>query len=333
MELTVLKPGLLTTLQDEGRFGFQSTGFSVSGCMDLRAMQDANSLVNNILTEAVLEMQYLGGTFQFDCETYFALTGADMMPSLNGRAIDNYRAIKVKAGDVLECGRAVNGRFGYLAVAGGFDVPQILGSKSTNLKCGIGGFHGRAVQTGDRISVNRETVWLLNEYLKQAEPVVYRTEVMLHVIPGIQEGMFTVDGLKRFYGEHYMVTDQSDRMGYRLSGEVIESTGGVDIISDGIAAGSVQVTPNGMPMVLLSDRQTTGGYAKVGTVAAADIPGLVQCMPGAKVRFARITLEEAVRMYRREERSRAVFRKKTGYCPDNCGRWEKVKQRLYGKGR
>ena len=157
MELTVRKPGLLSTLQDEGRFGFQSSGFSVSGCMDSCAMQDANALVNNLPGEAVLEMQYLGGTFRFDCDTYFVLTGADMKPLLNGREIGNYRAVRVKAGDVLECGRAVNGRFGYLAVAGGFEVTKVLGSCSTNLKCRLGGWQGRALQSGDEIPLRRET--------------------------------------------------------------------------------------------------------------------------------------------------------------------------------
>ena len=331
MELTVRKPGLLSTLQDEGRFGFQSSGFSVSGCMDSCAMQDANALVNNLPGEAVLEMQYLGGTFRFDCDTYFVLTGADMKPLLNGREIGNYRAVRVKAGDVLECGRAVNGRFGYLAVAGGFAVPQVLGSKSTNLKCGIGGLEGRALQAGDRIPMQQETDWLLNEYLKEAEPVVYQSEITLHVIPGLQEEAFDTDGLKNFYSEVYQVTDQSDRMGYRLSGTAVTSVGGVDIISDGIVAGSVQVTPNGMPMILLADRQTTGGYAKIGAVAAVDIPKLVQCMPGAKVRFVRTTLEEALCLYRKEERVRVAFRRKVGYCPGNRGAWERIRHQFREK--
>lgn len=323
MRLTVISAGLLTTLQDSGRTEFQASGFSVSGCMDRQALFHANVLVNNPPEEAVLEMQYLGGSFRFEGDTYFALTGADMEPRLNGRRISNYCAVKVKKGDILTCHRAVNGRFAYLAVAGGFLVPKVLGSKSTNMKCQIGGFLGRALLAGDEIPMTLETPWLLNEYRKEADSVFYETELHIRVIAGPQERMFTKKGLEVFYREPYIITEESDRMGYRLKGTEIESKNGVDIISDGIVAGSIQVSSNGMPMILLADRQTTGGYAKIATVISVDIPKLVQSMPGTKIQFEKITLEEAVRLYRKSCREQVKFQRTTGYCEKNMGFWER----------
>lgn len=324
MKMTVIAPGLLTTVQDEGRFGHQASGFSVSGCMDARAMHDANALVNNDPAEAVLEMQYLGGSFRFEGDTYFALTGAEMNAQLNGAPVKRYRAVKAKPGDVLECGSAVSGRFACLAVAGGFDIEPVLGSKSTNLKCKIGGFQGRALKAGDELPLRRETDWLWNGYLKDEPVPDYAQSIILRTTAGPQEDMFTAKGIAGFYGAEYAVSEQSDRMGFRLSGAAIESVRGVDIISDGIVEGSVQVPSNGMPMILLADRQTTGGYAKIATVISADIPKLVQCMPGAKVRFEKVSVQEAVRLYKKEQRTRAKFRRRTGWSADNKGLFERI---------
>ncbi|MDD6810527.1 MAG: biotin-dependent carboxyltransferase family protein [Lachnospiraceae bacterium] len=327
MKVSVISPGLLTTIQDAGRQGYQAGGFSVSGCMDQDALYCANALVNNRLNEAVLEMQFLGGTFCFEEETFFALTGADLEPMLNGNRIANYCAVKAEKGDVLECHRAVSGRFAYLAVAGGFDIPKVLGSKSTNLKCKIGGFQGRALQAGDMIPLKRKTPRLLNAYLKEMVPVTYQQEITLRVIAGPQEAMFTEKGLQDFYQETYQVTEQSDRMGYRLDGIPVESRNGVDIISDGIVEGAIQVPPSGKPMILLADRQTTGGYAKIGTVISVDIPKLVQCMPGAQICFERIALNEAVILYRKREKRIAKFCRSIGYCQDNMGWFERKRHR------
>lgn len=319
MKLTVVTPGLLTTLQDEGRYGYQASGFSVSGCMDKRAMREANALVNNRLGEAVLEMQVLGGSFRFEGETYFALTGADMQPLLSGRPVQRCRAYKAQKGDVLECRMAASGRFAYLAVAGGFDAAPVLGSRSTNLKCAIGGFSGRALKAGDEPPLRRETAWLWNGHLKEIDSTAYGGEICLRTTAGPQEDRFTEKGLADFYSQTYTVTDKSDRMGYRLDGVPIESKNGVDIISDAIVEGSVQVPSNGKPMILLADRQTPGGYTKIATVIAADIPLLVQCMPGARVRFQRVSLEEAVRLLRTQERSEKRLLRAVGYARDNQG--------------
>lgn len=322
MKMRVILPGLLTTVQDGGRWGYQASGFAVSGCMDMEAFHDANILLNNSMDAAVLEMQFMGGSFSFDCETYIALTGADMNASVNGRHIDTYKAYHIYPGDILEYKTAVNGRFAYLAVAGGFDVPVVLGSRSTNLKCGIGGLEGRKLQAGDEIALTGSTHWILNEYLKELEPPVYDTDVALRVVPTAQEEKFTENGIKSFYENKYIVSEESDRMGFRMLGEPIESVSGVDIISDGIAPGSIQVTPKGMPMILLSDRQTTGGYAKIGTVVSADIPKLVQCMPGREVSFVRVDVAWAERILRDIDKTHRRKRHMTGYVPGNEGFFE-----------
>lgn len=330
MKMTVISPGLLTTVQDGGRKGYQASGFSVSGCMDMEAYQDANLLVNNPLEEAVLEMQYMGGSFSFDCDTFIALTGADMRARLNGSSIVPCRAYRIHTGDVLTCNTAVEGRFSYLAVAGGFKIPVVLGSKSTNLKCGIGGLNGRAIAAGDSIELVRETKSLLNEYLKELPRPHYGEQVELRAVAGPQEDKFSENGIKAFYGGPYTVSAESDRMGYRLLGAEIESISGVDIISDGIALGSIQVTPKGMPMVLLADRQTTGGYAKIGTVISTDISKLAQCMPGARVSFKRITVEEAHALFIRSRKQQKKKMRRTGYLSGNMTFTERIRLRKQG---
>lgn len=327
MHLEVIESGVLMTIQDQGRKGYQASGFSVSGCMDQRAFHDANALLNNNLEEAVLEMSYYGGTVRFTGESYFVLTGADMTPRLNGREVATYKVLQVKGGDVLQCGKARNGRFTYLGVAGGFDVPLVLGSKSTYLKCGIGGYHGRKLKSGDQIPIRKETKEILNLYLKQLPPPRYSSSVSIRVVPGPQFSYFTENGIGTFFKEEYVVTEASDRMGYRLEGPFISYYDKVDIISDAIVFGSIQIPAIGMPMILLADRQTTGGYAKIGTVVTSDLPKLVQCMPGAKVRFECITVESAILCCKKEEKSCRQLRKKVGYCRNNEGWMErKVKE-------
>lgn len=317
MQLEVLEPGILTTIQDRGRFGFQASGFSVSGCMDVEALYDANILVNNPIDEAVLEMMFMGGTFQFTGSTYIALTGADMQPILNGVPIDTYKAIKINSGDVLQCQITRKGRFGYLAIAGGFKVPLVLGSKSTNLKCGIGGFIGRKLAKGDKIPIKQETKFLWNAYLKEMPAPKYSTEIILRVVPGPQYDYFTSGGIQTFCNKSYVVTEESDRMGYRLEGPKIEYHDHVDIISDAIVFGSIQIPAKGTPMILLADRQTTGGYAKIGTVITPDLSTLVQCMPGTSIHFSMVTVEEAIKIHRRDTKKRKQKQRATGYSKSN----------------
>lgn len=331
MGLRILNPGLLTTVQDAGRFGHQAAGFSVSGPMDADALYTANVLVNNPPELACLEMAYLGVTAVFDRKTWFAVTGADISPSLNGKPIEPYCAQEAKAGDTLTLGPAVNGVYGYLAVAGGIDVPVVMDSRSTNLKCGIGGFHGRKLAAGDDLPLCVTGKFLDNHYKKHLSPPLVRfrtqerenstisdsqrSEIVLRAVPGPQAHFFTEQGLSDFTSGVYTLAPESDRMGARLSGKSIEAKDGVDIISDAIALGSVQVPASGMPIIMLADRQTTGGYAKIATVISPDIPRLAQCPPGTPVCFQLVTVEEANRLYRMHQKYLKKIARKTGFCP------------------
>ena len=316
MGLMILHPGILTTVQDAGRRGHQAAGFSVSGPMDPDALYMANVLVNNPADLACLEMVFLGASLQFDRKTYIAMTGADFSPTLNSMPMPLYQAVEIKAGDVLRCGAAKNGRYGYLAVAGGIDVPVVMGSRSTNLKCAIGGFHGRKLAAGDDLPLSVTGKFLDNFYKKHWTPTVYGSAVTLRVVPGPQAHLFTQAGLDTFTSGVYTLQAESDRMGARLAGPKVEAVGGVDIISDAIAFGSVQIPASGTPIIMLADRQTTGGYAKIGTVITPDLPKLAQCCPGAEVRFSFVTVEKANKLYVQHEKEKKRFARKTGYRPN-----------------
>jgi len=316
MGVKIMQPGVLTTVQDAGRFGHQAAGFSVSGPMDTDALYTANILVNNPPDFACLEMVFQGATAVFDRKTWFALTGADMSPTLNGRPVPMYQAIEVKAGDTLACGMAQNGKYTYLAIAGGIDVPVVMDSRSTNLKCKIGGYQGRKLAFGDELPLSVTGNFLDNHYRKHLPPPVYDDSLELRVVPGPQDGYFSQQGKRDFTTETYTVLPDSDRMGIRLSGKAIESENGVDIISDAIVFGSVQIPASGTPIILMADRQTTGGYAKIGTVISPDLPKLAQCAAGAKVRFRFITVEEANQLYRQHQKQLKKIARKTGFCPN-----------------
>jgi len=316
MGLHIITPGILTTVQDAGRFGHQAAGFSVSGPMDADALYAANILVNNPPNSACLEMTFLGVTAVFDRKTWFAVTGADMSPTLNGKPVAAYQAQEAKPGDKLVLGPAKNGKYTYLAVAGGIDVPVVMDSRSTNLKCGIGGYQGRKLAAGDDLPLCVTGDFLDNHYKKHLPPPEYGGSVTLRVVPGPQAHFFTPQGLADFTAETYTLLPESDRMGARLSGKPIEAGHGVDIISDAIALGAVQIPASGTPIIMLADRQTTGGYAKIGTVISPDIPKLAQSMPGTEVRFQFISVEQANKLYRQHQKERKKIARKTGFCPN-----------------
>ena len=304
MSVKVVIPGPLTTVQDAGRYGYMNSGIGTSGVMDEVSYKKANYLVGNENGEAVLEVTLFGGTMEFTEDAVIAVTGAAMDVKINEEPIEMYRACQVKAGDVLSLGMVTVGCRIYVAFAGGVDVPVVLGSRSTNLKCKMGGYEGRALAAGDifEIGKNGRTYEALKDRI--AKPDVYTSPITVRVIEGPQEEYFTEAGKKTFYNETYTISDQSDRMGYRMEGAPIESVNGTDIISDGIALGSIQVPTNGKPIILLADRQTTGGYAKIATVCSFDIPKLVQGKPGDQVRFQKISLDEAAKIWKTESGER-----------------------------
>lgn len=300
MSVKVIIPGALTTVQDAGRYGYQSSGIQTSGVMDHKAYEEANALVGNTGGEAVLETTLFGGMMEVTADTVAAVTGADMEPKVNNVPCGMNRPVLLRAGDTLSLDMAKSGCRSYIAFAGGVDVPVVLGSRSTNMKCRMGGYKGRPLQTGDAFETGlwgEEAAERYEEVRDRSFPAeAYTSPIEVRVIEGPQAEYFTEKGKETFYSARYTISDQSDRMGYRLEGEAIESVDGTDIISDGIAFGAVQVPASGRPIVLLADRQTTGGYAKIATVCSFDIPRLVQGKPGDTVCFRRISLEEAQRI-------------------------------------
>ncbi len=301
-KMTILSPGPLSTVQDLGRFGYMNTGFSPGGAMDTYSMRLANILVSNAPEDGVIEMTMMGMTVSFSCTAVIALAGADMQPLLNDTPIPMYKAVEVQAGDVLSMGMAKSGMRAYLAVAGGFDLPLVMGSMSTNLKCGLGGFEGRKLRAGDEIPL-RQNVRLVDIGSRHIIPENdYPDGVGIRVLLGPQDDYFTEKGIRTFLESTYVVTDKSDRMGVRLDGEKIENKNGVDIISDGIATGSVQIPASGTPIIMMADRQTTGGYAKIATVISADLPKMAQARPGTRIRFTAISEKESVLLKKQQER-------------------------------
>lgn len=295
MKITILRSGSLTTVQDAGRFGYMQYGIGESGAMDRDSYAKANWLVGNTSGEAVLEATLMGPAIVFDRDTVIAYTGADMGAEIDKEPICRGQAYKVAAGQKVTFGFAKSGVRAYIAVAGGIDVPVVMGSRSTNLKCGMGGFKGRKLRDKDVIEVcdTDHPARRIRKLLKRrVVPETYGNRITVRVIMGPQDDHFTGLGRQRFLGEAFTVTPESDRMGIRLSGSVIEGKGSMDIVSDGITFGSIQITSSGLPIILMADHQTTGGYAKIATVLTEDLPCLAQARPGDSVRFICVGIEE-----------------------------------------
>lgn len=299
MGIIFLNGGLNTTVQDLGRNGHQKSGFHVCGAMDTRAMKLANILVGNDETEAVLEFILMGPKVKFTSDTFVAITGGNFTPALNGQPIPMYQAVPVKKDDELELKFGQDGNWGYIAFAGGLDVPVEMGSRSTDIKCALGGYKGRKLAVNDQIEFCKAVTTLSKLESRKLEQPSFASEVTeVRVVMGPQDDYFTEAGIQTFLTSEYMLTSQSDRMGYRLEGEYIEhNEKGADIISDGITLGSIQVPAHGKPIVMLADRQTTGGYTKIATVVSVDIPKLVQCKFNKKVKFTAVDVEEAQKLY------------------------------------
>ncbi len=291
----VADPGLLTTVQDLGRPGCQRVGIPPSGPMDRLAFVLANRLVGNDDAAAGLELTFKGPRLEIRGEAVLAVTGADMGFKVNGQEAAGWTAIRVAAGDVVSFGLAPTGCRAYLAVAGGLDVPAVLGSRATYLRGRLGGLEGRAVRKGDSVAVGSASrrPAEVGRAVPPARRPLYPAEAECRVILGPQADRFTPAGIRAFLEGVYEVTPQADRMGYRLKGPVIEHARGHDIVSDGIPLGGIQVPGEGQPIVLLVDRQTTGGYTKVATVIGPDIGRIGQTRPGQRVRFREVTLSEA----------------------------------------
>jgi antagonist of KipI len=314
--VTVLNPGGLSLIQDTGRAGFQRYGVSVSGAMDPEALLIGNHLLGNEQGAAAIEVTFGGAEFRFEAELVAVVTGGNLQPSLDGTPLDNWETFVASAGSVLRFGAPVEGLRAYLSVEGGFDIPPVLGSRSTHVASRIGGLNGGPLSAGDSLSVGPSSARALPS---SALPAELRRqvsgEINLRVVAGPQRPSFTDTGIATFLSSAYTVSDKSDRQGLRLDGPVIEGSGGeYDIVSDAVVFGSVQVPGDGKPIVLMADRQTTGGYTKIATVASVDLPLLAQATPGTTLKFVEISVTEA--QSRMRERREAILNAdiRSGIC-------------------
>lgn len=298
----VLEPGVLTTVQDLGRWGYQRYGVPPSGGADPLGLRIANLLVGNGEGEAVLECTGLGPTLEVLGDCLVALAGAEMEVEADGVALPPYISHLLRKGQLLRCGISRSGLRGYLAVAGGVDVPPLLGSRSTCLPAGFGGYQGRPLQKGDILRRGEPSGDLQRMRGRVLPPLLRPSPASpqeVRVLLGPQHDYFPRRGLETFLHSPYQVTSKADRMGIRLEGPRVPHRKGPDIVSDALPLGGIQVPGDGQPILLLNDRQTTGGYAKIATVITADLWRLGQLRPGDAVRFRAVAAAEAQR-YRRE---------------------------------
>ena len=302
--LEITAPGIHTTVQDLGRFGYQRYGVPVSGAMDGFSLRAANLLVGNSDNAACLEITVTGLQIRFLSDTQVATTGADLDARLNGERMPRWQTVGVARGDELTFYEIQDGVRAYLAVTGGIDVPEIMGSRSTYVWANFGGFHGRALRAGDVLSAlefDSETE-VIERYLPQgfATPA-YGEGHEIRVVLGPQHTAFSPETIWSFTSLMFVVGAESDRMGYRLDGPVLESLSGSDIVSDGNPPGGIQVPGDGAPRVLMADKGTTGGYAKIATVISADIGRMAQALPGHSINFKSVTVEDAQQILRERD--------------------------------
>lgn len=304
MSITVIKPGLLSSFHDMGRFGYQHLGVSAGGAMDSRAHRLANLLVGNPKSEATLEVTLAGPTLRFDAAACIAISGANLSPTLNNEPVPNNRPLIIRPNDILAFGARVSGTRAYIAWNGGIDLPIVLGSRSTYLRGGFGGFHGRALRKDDVFALRagldttrhnlerlEEDLWRIKVYLPAILGQMPRSAI--RVMRSAHTNWFTDESVQEFFSSEYRVSAASDRMGYRLEGKTLEMKSAAQMLSEATCFGSIQVPPDGKPIVLMADRQTTGGYPKIAHVATVDLSTLAQYMPGEALRFVEIGLPQA----------------------------------------
>ena len=303
MKLHIEHGGAFTTVQDLGRFGRLAEGVPQSGAADPRALLRGNTMLGNEANAAALELTLTGPCLRVEGGGTIAVTGGDLRPCLNGAPVPMWTVVPVRDGDLLTFGGACgSGARAYLCLGGGIDVPPVMGSRSTYIKAALGGLEGRALKKGDVLSVGEPWIgW--PRAVGCSCPEVLRPACgndPLHAVVGPQDDLIAPESVETFFDSEWTVTPQSDRMGVRLSGPELKHRNSADIVSDAIPPGAVQVPGSGQPIVMLADRQTTGGYVKIAVVHSLDAARIAQKLPGETVRFARITQEEGVALARAE---------------------------------
>ena len=292
--LKVIQAGIFSLIEDGGRFGMHGIGVTTGGPLDSNAFRWANRLCNNALQTAAIEVTIGGLVLESRVTTTIALTGAAIPLSINHQPQELWQSHQVKPGDRIELGFALSGSRGYLAVAGGFGVEPIFNSAATVPREGLGGVHGdgKSLQAGDLLPCHNSVTSARLCVPEGERPDYTDNRALLRVVLGYQQHVFSKLQKQLFFTSEYSVTESSDRMGFRLKGAAIKPAIG-GILSEGICLGAIQVPADGQPIVLLNDRQTIGGYPKLGSVLSLDIGKLAQLLPGGSVRFEEISVEQA----------------------------------------
>ena len=307
----VLESGILTTIQDLGRYGFSQFGVPPSGALDTFSLRVSNLLVGNE-EEAGLEITLMGLRIRALKEVVIAITGGDLSPTLNGEPVEMWRTHLLVQDDVIAFKKVSAGCRAYLSAGGGFVVPKMMGSSSTYLSGKFGGLEGRSLRRGDILytsnsssSFDKLGLRFPSDWIPSLEK-----EVLLRVIPGPQDHHFTERGFQTLTSSSYEVTPQCDRMGIRLEGPRIERRTDAEesIISEGLISGAVQVPGDGKPIIILTEL-VTGGYTKIATIISTDLPRVAQIKPGDRVKFKRISIEEARRLLKEQEERLKKFKK------------------------
>lgn len=292
--LKVIKPGLFSTVQDAGRIGYQQYGVIVSGAMDAVAFRIGNALLKQ-QNKAALEMTIVGGTYEFEKPTAIVLAGGKMYATVNDNPVPMFKVIPINRGDVLKCGAIQNGARSYLCIAGGFLVEEILGSCSTYLKAGLGGFHGRPLRANDSVPYEE---WNNPYHTYQVKTDQFYERKPIRLLKGTEWDEFSPQIQQRFIEQHYTISLEADRMGYRLEGQnVISLDKPFNLLSEAVTIGTIQLPPSGKPILLMADRQTTGGYPKIAQIITADLHRVAQLGPKQSLHFELVTLEQAERAY------------------------------------
>jgi len=291
-KIKILNKGLLTSIQDLGRRGYQKCGVPISGVMDDYSHKIANILVDNTVEEATLEVTMLGPKIQFLDKQKISITGGNLQPKINNKSVPMWETLNVEKEDVLSFSGLKSGLRSYIAFSGGFDIPKPMGSKSYYSKANL----GKEIKNNQILKINTSLDYnnrrLSEEYIPQ-----FKTEIECRVVLGPQDDYFAQEEINIFFKSKYNVSNASDRMGYRLEGNQIKHKLTPDIISDGLGKGAIQIPGNGEPIIMMSDAQTTGGYTKIGYVIKSDLNKLAQLKPGDQIQFKEISIEEAQGKY------------------------------------
>jgi len=315
MSIRVLRPGVLTTVQDLGRHGYQRYGVSIGGAMDTLSLRVANSLVGNSERDAALEITLLGPILQFEADALIAICGGSWSPRIGETVIPMNRPVWLPAGTTLALGSAISGARAYLAIAGGIDVPQVMRSRSTYLRAKVGGLQGRALQAGDvlytylasrlsqrysdKLSKTASELWFATvPWFACLSP---RDSKTLRIVRGSELDLLDNASRESLFSADFRVASDADRMGYRLAGENLSLLQSGEMISAAVCPGTIQLPPQGQPILLMADCATTGGYPKVAHVASVDLPLAGQLKPGDSFRLREISLAAAHNLYRRQE--------------------------------